>query len=458
MKFGELPLVNVEKVIDYYNKKGLYTDLLSRCNSQEFRYINGFGKGHFLSTTLTTAESVLLTIDEREVDVKILEVFSLEHPDHPAGLYVYVTGEFKCGFLEGTVARNYNVTIDKTLSSYDPPDIIVMEDDNVHWTLQDIIADIIQPFSLSYDAQDIYCYDVPLQGMSVFKAIDHLCSIYGLLWTADASSVKITAISEEHTLQEASKERLNAIEWSQLPVSVSDISVSFPIYDYARQTPGEYWYSLEQTTNQGIGVNVCDPYFPSVEAINGTLRNRVPLEDRTALIKSNLFGITKLANYLEKHHYECGAYDQTSPPYAFISLSEVFGDWGYGPRSVYREIPWPYYTPPMPRQAKARYANNWRGILAYSYYTVVPYFVVTPVVGFDGRIPPDPQRVENIYGWNYGEVGWAIRVEWNPVDAVWEAIQQEYICPPTIETPVYDPPDYEPPYSPPTYVPGGGPE
>jgi hypothetical protein len=100
-------------------------------------------------------------------------------------------------------------------------------------------------------------------------------------------------------------------------------------------------------------------------------------------------------------------------------------------------------------ESKAWYANNWRGTLTDGYVETVASFTVTPVVGFDGKIPPGPQRVYNVYGWPYGEEGWTVRVEWNPVEAQWEAIQQEFECPPEELPPPPDVTSPEDPYEPP---------
>lgn len=431
MQLNGQNLVDVASVYPYYVSKGLSLDILRLCNGQEFRFIDGYGRGHFIMTQTITSENVSFTVDSRTVSLKVIDRLSLEHPDHSGGLKLYITAEPKYHLLDTIVQRNYNVTVDKSVPPYGTPTVVTLNPDFVPKSLREVIEDILPSgVTLDYQADTITSYDISIEGLSVLRAIDHLCSIYGLIWTSTGSVVYVWDMQEAETSSETGipnlTDPINDIRYTELTNSPTNVNVSFPVYNYARQVPKEYHTVEDDGTGQGQTINVMDPYYPAVINTLGALRNESFLDIRADIIVTNLKAIKNSYDYVAKHHFE--AQPLSSQP---LSLSEVYGDFGRGPRSLYRSIHYPYLPAKIP-ESKARYANNWRGTLTDGYVSVVPYFTVSPSVGLDGKIPPGPQRVYNIYRWPYGESGWNVRVEWNPIDAQWEALQQEFECPPEV--------------------------
>lgn len=446
------PLVDPKSVLPYYENRKIISDLVRKCNGQEFRYINGYGKGYYLTTEEITDETVSITFEARTVSVKILDKISLEHPNHSGGLYCYIAAEPKYELTEFVVERNYNIIVDKTLSTTSIPTFLTMEEDGADLTLEQVITKFLdeEGVSLVYEVQELNCYDIAIEGMNFLEALDHICAIYGFVWTfySTTNEVHIWKFNEpdpEGPHRPTYTHKMNNMNWSKLDPPISDISVAFPVYDYRRRSPKEFHIEYDNTTTQGQGLTLYDPYYPAFLDASDELRNAAPLTTRKDLIKTNMINLHSSVILMEKHHWECKA----EKP---IALSELHGDWGYGRRSIFRWIPYPFREVPE-FKAHDRLAWNWRGTLAHTYFSpegdpAVEYFVVTPVVGFDGELPPDPQRVENIYEWDYGEEGWPVRVEWNPIDNQWEAIQQKYECPPD-DAENEEPPEYEDVYVPP---------
>lgn len=440
-------LVDVSTVYPYYLKNGLSLELLSKCNSQEFKYIDGYGKGYFLLTDDISSETVTFTVDSRVVELSILEKLSLEHPSFTGPrLILYVTAEPKYVLLKTTVGRNYNITIDKSLSPSGTPTITCLPPDQPPLTLEEILDDLL-PFTLSYSADTLTPFDVNIEGLTALQAVDYLCSVYGLVWSFNGTTVYVWQILEASS-NSFLPDPINDIRHSLITNEFPNIDISFPIFDYCRQDPSEYQtYSIE-SAGQGKTLSLLDPFYPAVVDSLGMLRNTALLTDRANLIADNFYGISTLIPYVSKHfHY---AQPLSATP---LSLSEVHGDWGDGPKSIYQELTYPVVTPIKP-PCKDRYANNWVGTIANGYYGPVGAFIVSPAFGLDGKLPPGPQVVVNLYAWNYGEIGWYVRVEWDCVGHRWIALQQEYDCPPDEEPPPPEEPiePYERPYP---YTPEG---
>lgn len=459
MQLGSYPVVDPKGIQSFYTRKGYLTDIISKCNHQEFRYIDGYGKGYFLLTDDITSETVSFTTGSRTVTLSIIDKIWLEHPSKSdIGLYVYVTAEPKYKLQEMVQNYNRNITIDKSLTlGSGVPSLQVMEAGGTPIVMSAILSDILPVgYTLSFNATDVTSFDIAIDGMSILQVFDHLCSIYGWVWTVVGTTVYVWEMDSTPSVADP----INDIQASLLTPQIMDWAVSFPYYDYPGYRVGtrEYYTIADTATGQGISITICDPYYPAVNNIYGAvhvdaIRNGALLLTRAQLIADNLDAVNQSIRFVQKDILEAPTIDALTPP---ISLSEIYGDWGNGPKSIYRAIPFPYNKPKIP-PSKARWANNWRGILAAGYTEVVPYFVVDPVYGFDGKIPVGLQRVENIYNWDYGQVGWKIRVEWNPQTGKWEAIQQEYECPidtsssssSSSSSDTYNPPDYNPPYTPP---------
>jgi hypothetical protein len=442
MQLNGQNLVDVASVMPYYTKKGLSLDLLRQCNSQEFRFIDGYGKGHFLMTQTIESDHVTFSVGFRTVSLKVTDVLSLEHPNHSGGLKVYITAEPKYDLLDLIVERNYNITIDKSIPVSGEPTIVTLNPDYTPKTLEQVIDDILPSgYILDYNADTITPLDISIEGLSVFGAIDHLCSAYGLIWTSDGETVHIWDMQDSDNSSDITSEGqltdpINDIYHTLLTDSPTNVNVAFPVYEYARQVPREYYvYEDSESTpsssddivdglGQGQTLNVMIPYHKAITNINGQVRNQSALDAIALIVIDNMKGIKKSYEYVVKEFFEALPLN-----YQPISLSEVYGDWGQGPRSIYRWIPYPYVLAKKPK-SKARYAKNFVGTIAEDYNGPVETIYVTPEFGLDGKIPPGTQPVRNLYNWDYGLVGWYIRVEWDCVNRRWIPITQEYECPP----------------------------
>ena len=435
MELNGIPVVRVEKVREYYVRRGLSTTLLDKCNSQEFRYIDGYGKGHFLMMNNISSENVSFSIGSRTVSLRVLYKLSLEHESHSGGLYLYITAEPKYNLKEFNVSKQYNITIDKSLNTYGATTIATTEE---LLSMREVVEDFLTgtPYTLNWFADDFTSFDINIEGLTVFDALDLICSIYGLTWTASTDEVYVW----DHDAGTPSSSEVTTtipdplIDIRHRITSISDINVAFPIYDYCRKETSQYHIEEpEDTTSQGTAITSMDPWYPAVVNALGTLRNSSLLTTRADLISTNLKAIATLEDYKVKCPFYAPAVGTTP-----ISLSEIHGDFGSGPRSIYRSIQFPIYKPER-LPSKSRLANRWIGTITDGYFGSVSSFVVSPSYGLDGKPPTGDQLVVNLYRWSYGEPGWVVGVEWDCTNEQWIPFQQEFDCPPT-EDPEYPPP------------------
>lgn len=443
MQLNGINLVDTVEVLSYYEQRGLSTELIRKCNSQEYRFIDGYGKGYFLMTSDIASSSVSFTVDSRTTNLRVIDKVSLEHPNQTGDkLFAYITAEPKYELMDIIVSRSYNVTLDKSIPPTGSPTVVTLPPDLVPKTLQEVMDDFL-PYALTYNGDTITSYDIAIEGLSALRAMDHLCSIYGYVWTFDGTTVVVNKITPAGPgggeILKGLSDPINDIRHSVATQELSNVNVSFPILEYCRQDPSEYYTQEIDNGNPGKIVSIVDPYFPAVATSVGVIRNSATLDARATIIATNMEGIESLLIYVAKHHFE--ANPLTTTP---ISLSEIHGDFGSGPRSIYRSIPYPHNLTKRV-YPKDRYANNWIGTLTDGYWEIVPSFVVSPLYGLDGKIPPGDQLVRNLYRWDYGQPGWTVRVEWDCVNAQWIALQQEYDCPPD-EDPGYPTSPHVPPY------------
>lgn len=444
MKFNDQPVVDPRTVLPYYENRGIISDMLQLCNGQEFRYINGYGIGHFLSTQDIDDEKVDVNYGTKTVEVKITNKLCLEHPKQTGDkLYIYKTAESKYLLGDKGNIRDYNVIADKSVSlSSASLSFFVMEDGGTSLTLEEILEDMLDAhgIDLVYDSVEIVPFDVGLQGKSLLEALDCLCSAYGLLWRYNTTQDEVTVFPAPDPLDDDDSfyDKINNIHLENLDSAFSDISIYFPIYKYRAKTILEYKSRSENTSDAGMSTRVYCPYSPAFVKNNGSTRNSSDLDYIKSTIVDNLQKVGKTVQLLEKHHFEF--------PSNPISLSEIHGDWGYGPRSIFRYIDYPIIRVPD-YSPNTRFAWNWLGYLVHNYSTeagLVPYFIVAPSIGLDGALPSGYQTVYNIYNWNYGETGWVVRVEWDCNNNRWIALQQQYECPPEEPENETPPPAEEP--------------
>lgn len=445
MELSGNPLVRPETVRQYYIEKGLSTELLDKCNGQEFRYIDGYGKGYFLSTVNLIPQGAAFSIDNRSATLRIIDKLSLEDFGFSGtGLYLYVTAEPKYALKEFYVERNYNITIDKSLNTYGATTIVTTD---TLLSMREVIEDFLPlGYTLQWFADDITSFDINIEGHDVLRAIDRICAIYGWVWTADSNNNVYVWDLDTGTPSSAETtgtlpSPINDIRRSATTNEIPDLDVAFPIYNYCRKDTSEYYIKNSSSGGQGASLTVMDPWYPAVANSIGSIVNSSLLDTRAALIAENLRAAADTIEYIVKHQFH--AFPLSNTP---VSLSEVHGDWGSGPRSIFRQIQWPIVVPKAP-PVDDRYADNWIGELTDGYFGVIAGFVVTPLFGLDGKPPVGDQYVVNIYGWDYGLPGATVRVEWDCNNGRWLALQQQYECPPT-EDPEYTPPgspgDYDP--------------
>jgi hypothetical protein len=273
MQLNGLNLVDVASVIPYYVDKGLSIELLRMCNSQEFRFIDGYGKGYFLMTQDITSENVTFTVGSRTVSLKVIDKLSLEHPNYSGiGLRIYVTAEPKYKLSASPARRNYNVTIDKSVPKTGNVSSLVTVDPDCPKTLQEIIDDLLpEGYTLVYDSIDLVPYDVNIDGMSTLSAIDYLCSVYGLIWTADGTTVYVWDMVSDISSSSTSEgilgqlyDPINDIRYTEIEINPTNVNVNFPVYNYCRELPDEYYVIEDITSGQGYNLNILDPFLPAV--------------------------------------------------------------------------------------------------------------------------------------------------------------------------------------------------
>jgi hypothetical protein len=327
MLISGIPTIDPKSVRPYYLERGLSTKLLDKCNIQEFRFIDGAGLGHFLVGQTITTETVNFNVDSRNINLKVIRSLSLEHTGHSGGIRLLVTAEPKYNLRETVVGRNYNVTIDKSLNTYGATTIHTVAPDLVPKTMDEVIEDFLPGgYTLNWFADSILSFDINLEGIDVMRAIDKICSIYGLVWTTDGTDVYVWDLDpgtpSSGEVIAGLPEPINDIRHS-ISDDVSDYNVSFPIYDYCRKEPSEYYTKNTASTTQGMVINVMDPWYPAVVDSLGALRNQALLDTRASLITTNMGAIHELTDYVVKHKYYCPSLGTTP-----ICLSEIHGDPG----------------------------------------------------------------------------------------------------------------------------------
>lgn len=337
-----IPLIDPATVRPYYTKKGLSLELLSKCNSQEFRYIDGAGYGYYLTTTTNSpaGDVVDLDIDTLSIDLPIISITSIEHPNYTGeGLIVVKTAEPKYLLTKYTVLRNFNVIDEATI---DGAVFETLAPDETAKTIEEIITELLSttPFSLTYTGVTLPVLNVFIEGLDVIDAIDRICSIYGMIWTADNSTVYVTNVSST----DISTTYLNDIRNNTTEPAYTDIGISFL---KEKCGPPEYHTVEESTTGKGRMLSTYDPYYPAFLDEVGAVINATTLLSRAGTIADNFQLIGNiLGNYVVKHIYE------TPPPVPAQYLSKTFGDIGTGPRSLFKSDSYPYFQIPYPVKNK----------------------------------------------------------------------------------------------------------
>jgi hypothetical protein len=343
-------LVDPATVYPYYTKRGLSLEYLSKCNSQEFRYIDGAGMGYWLTDSSHTPATATIAF-YATLQLPIIDVLSLDLPSQAnKHLIIIRTAEPKY-FLSGyEVSRNYNVIDRSSIDISADPQYTVLIPDSTPKTLEEIFTDILlgTGFSLSYNADDFPVLDVFIDGMSVLDAIDRICSIYGFVWTADNDTVYIQALNFTSSSRSADggiysipAGRINDIRNSLTDPPFASIFINFQKISECLEGPTQYVTERETYSIQGRRVAAYDPYFPAICSQYGEVGNTDDISDRANDIKDNFEAIgLMLGDYAAKHT------EEVLSLYPCRSLKRIHGDFGAGPRTIYASLDYPFYKIP----------------------------------------------------------------------------------------------------------------
>jgi hypothetical protein len=447
---NSINLRNPSSLLSYFSGKGRNLDLLSNCNLQEFRYIDGCGEGYFLVdygviTTSTVKVNLIKGATNYERSLIITDSIVIENDDTPK-LQLFKTAELKYLLEEKTATRSYNVIDVRTIVGSTGKTI---NPDTTAKTVVQIIKDIDSTLEVVWNPSvSITPYNVFVDGLSLREVIDKICMAYGLLWTCEYSTVTPEGESPTNKVTVyiyAGTSLNNTI--SILPTDLNipkplqvfkSIDTVYSVLDDGLQEPINY-YTKSTNSTGGKTISAYNPYFPAIyDPGASTPTNTSAINTVHTFVKNNLENIIKLENFYYVH--------STIEPYSHLiapkALKYTYGHTPSGLRTFLFSGKYP--TLKVPEHNKSdRQARNIVGYLQYSYFDS-PYFWVIPEYGLDGFTNDTHILVTNLYNWDYGAENAKVRIEWDPINKRWIPLQQEYVCPPEDE----EVPDLPPPESP----------
>lgn len=350
-----IPLIDPATVKPYYTNKGLSLELIDKCNAQEFKYINGHGEGYWLTTSdyePTGSDTITFNKGSITVELPILSIVNLEHPDHMGTHLIAVkTAEPKYLLRKYNVLRNYNVIdYDTLLISGSVVTYDYVSPDNPAKTLTQIFTDILSgtPFSLSYSGTISEVKNVYIEGLSVFDAIERICSVYGFIWTANDSTVYIQTVNASSVDATYSNDVRNNAN------TFHTMNIAFLKVKKCLEGPSQYHLSQSIGSGKGMAINSYDPYYPAFVNDAGTVVNSSDITTRANTIRSHFTIIGSiLGDYLAKHIVFCPVIQ----PAQF--LQRVHGDYGFGPRSIFKSMEYPFYPLPEPDEETCGDTGRW---------------------------------------------------------------------------------------------------
>jgi hypothetical protein len=448
MKLNNFAVANPKEIMERFESEGLNTELLEECNHQEFRMIDGYGKGKFLchsDSWQTTNEKVELVIFYKGsgtpaiFNVFVTNATAIYYPSSLSSvkqLYVIETAELKYEFTKEPCTSNYNVLDRRT---YAGGTCRIIGAPTTPLTLAQIIEDItgIAP---AWTGNDIFPYDVFVEGMSKIDAVDMLCKAYGLTWTYTGTTLH-TFHGSTTTLPGIGS--ISEVEYPVIQNGLKEYTTQFPVLDCCVQTPVAFRTINSSINNVGRTRDSYLPFFYAKLDSSGLNENTARMTSVHDLLKNNFNGLSKIENYyLVKKYFTL--YNPTTPPTA---LTITYANNGFGNRTIYHSRDYPML--PLPKaEAKDRLCKRWIGLLPATYYGTVASFNIIPLYGLDGTAPIGEQTVINLFKWNYGVAGTIIGVEWDCVNYRWIAWQQEYTCPPKDASPTAPVPPIDDPVYP----------
>lgn len=443
--------------MEYYVRKGIATNLLSKCNAQTFKFIGGYGEGYFITDNVqyTSGSTLVLSVPSYLVDefgnyvvdedgnyqldvvsavLYVIDVTEIEHPSATKKTRILHTGEEKFYLTVSAVQRNYNVIHRMTQIANTAA---ILPPDSTPKTLEQILVDILP--GLIYSGPTVYPYDVFIQGMSILDAVDKLCTAYGLVWSYQAGVARVysvvTPVSEDYrNMVDIQKQTLNE--------PFSSIVTTFPILNCCQQYPNDFEDYSWSSGLAGDYLQVYMPYFPAIYDSSGSLTNSTALAALANMLRPFYQAADKICgDYIAHEFYK--SFSLTDKP---VTSKITYADLGSGPRTFLSGSPYPFIKKPVIEQPLDRQCTEWIGYLYQDYKGIVTGFWVVPAYGLDGLAPSSNQYVTNLFKWNYGKSPATVYVKWDCVNYRWIAIQQEYVCPPTSSPPPPDPPPAPPSY------------
>lgn len=444
---NSINLRNPSSLLSYFSGKGRNIDLLSNCNLQEFKWIDGCGEGYFLVdygviSSVAIKLNLIKGATNYERSLLITDSIVLESDDDPK-LQLIKTSELKYILNNTTASRNYNIIDPRTIVGATGA---TLAPDTTAKSIVQIIKNIDSTVEVVWNTTTIRPFNVFIDGMSLTDVIDMFCKAYGLLWTVEYSIIDSVSTVTIYVYPGTALNTTTSIIPSDVnkpkPIqSYKDIETIYPVLDNGLQVPINY-YSKKSTSSGAKCITAYNPFFPTlIEPGTSTVVNDTALTTVHNFVQPNLYNIIKLENYYYVHsHIE--PYSHLIAPKA---LKYTFGHTPAGLRTFLFSGKYPVLDIPEHNKSD-RQARNVVGYLQYSYFSS-PYFWVYPVYGLDGYINPSIHLlVENIYNWDYGAENAKVRIEWDPINRRWIPLQQEYVCPPDEEPPAVPAPETPPTY------------
>jgi hypothetical protein len=408
---------------------------LAKCNRMEFKFIDGYGVGHFLVASSVypgnCGVSLKLLNDETftvlgTFPVIVDEVLTINHVnDTGEKIYLYRVREEKSFLYEQTFSRNYNV-IDK--NSVSGTDCKIVGGD--YKNLKEII-ELETSMTVNFDTV-LKPFNVMLEGMDLGVAIDYLCSAYGLVWTVFNNQIYIY----EGTNSGYDPTSVSEVVGNTPTQALKDFTLRIEKLDCCLTEPTRYatfntGLSDSSSTSEGtcFGKELAT-YFPFHIAIPSDdpeeeYRNIEALNSLYEYLFYNFQDLIRTESTVAIHNLTLSPALIARPK----SLSIIYYDNGEVAKTIYRSDKYPALR--LPKQSILdRVATDLVGELAASYAGPVDGFLVTPIFGFNGAIPESDIFVYNLLDWDYGQVGAMVFAKWDCINERWVAYQQKYTCPP----------------------------
>ena len=431
--FHNNPVVDIHSdggLLEGFLRMGLNIRNIERGNYQELRSIGGLGYGQFILTEDISEDYVdVVWHDNNAIKVGILQKEIIGNTKTGTNIFVYRTVQHKFS-LSDDVQRDYNVIIRKSVN--DSGEGYALSPDQPFKTLTEIVEDIV-PVGITVDSDAqaaIKPYNVPIEGMLVWQAIDLLCSNYGLLWELDDTTLYIRKPTDI-TSNDPSPPTTRIKQMERETFDNFTLSICNPIFRVVKESDNWRQNGYTSTVTSGTASeyyeHIYNIFVPEVYGPNNTVGNNVATQNQ--LISDNLNNIFRAPNYFVR-----GKGDRPelqTEQYLRTIMDDLKGD-----REVLNYVKdYPMIRCPnvVTHEAHDGLADNMLAAINPGYYgSGTTEFSVSPEHCLDGTIPAgnEYQEVYNYYSYDYGSNGQKIRLEWDYKNARWIPLMQAYTCPP----------------------------